>query len=165
MVGASFDCAENQLTDLEGAPESVGTYFYCSDNQLKTLKGAPEKIGGSLYCNDNQLTSLEGAPREIGGDVYCENNQLTSLEGAPVLGTNKRLYAPNNPVDPALLEQLMEDMKENGGSFSLALRDRWDEVTMEDKVLMFRPEFSWVSDDEARKLKALANYKRIEGMI
>ena len=165
VVGGSFDCSGNQLTSLKGAPEKVGGNLFCGDNQLKTLEGAPREIGQDIYCEANQLTSFEGSPEKIGGSIYCEGNQLTSLEGAPVLGKDHHLYAPNNPVDPALLEQLMKDMKTNGGNFSLALRDRWDEVTMEDKVLMFRPEFKWVSDDEARKLKALAGYKRIEGMI
>jgi hypothetical protein len=81
--GGSFNCKNNKLTSLEGAPESVGGYFYCSNNQLTSLEGAPESVGGYFDCYNNQLTSLEGAPESVGGSFDCSNNQLTSLEGAP----------------------------------------------------------------------------------
>ena len=82
-VGGSFSCSGNQLTSLKGAPREVGGNFYCSDNELTSLKGAPREVGGNFYCSDNELTSLEGSPREVGADFYCTSNQLTSLEGAP----------------------------------------------------------------------------------
>ena len=164
-VGVHFNCSDNDLKTLEGAPEKVGGVFSCSQNQLTTLKGAPREMGGDIYCENNQLTTLEGAPRKLKGNIYCENNQLTSLEGAPVLSLESRLYAPNNPVDSALLEQLMEDMKANGGNFSLALRDRWDEVSMEDKALMYRPDFKWISAEERKELETLIAYNRIKDVL
>jgi hypothetical protein len=82
-VTGYFSCSDNQLTSLEGAPQSVGNYFYCSNNKLTSLKGAPQSVGGGFYCNDNQLSSLEGAPQSVVDIFDCSHNQLTSLEGAP----------------------------------------------------------------------------------
>ena len=82
-VGGDFYCNDNQLTTLEGSPREVGRHFNCNDNQLTTLEGAPREVGGHFNCNDNQLTTLEGGPREVGGSFYCYNNQLTTLEGGP----------------------------------------------------------------------------------
>ena len=78
-----FDCANNQLTSLAGAPSSVGGIFACSNNQLTSLTGAPSSVGGNFACSNNQLTSLTGAPASVGGDFSCFNNKLTSLAGAP----------------------------------------------------------------------------------
>jgi len=92
-----FYCYNNQLTTLEGAPQSVNGAFYCSNNQLTTLEGAPQSVGGDFSCYNNQLTTLEGAPQSVGGDFYCYNNQLTTLEGAPQ-SVGGGFYCDNNPV-------------------------------------------------------------------
>jgi hypothetical protein len=87
-VTGYFDCSRNQLTSLDGAPQSVGRDFFCADNKLTSLDGAPQLVGKGFHCSDNQLTSLVGAPQSVGSDFDCSNNQLTSLKGAPqsVLG-------------------------------------------------------------------------------
>jgi len=84
-VGGAFSCSGNQLTSLEGCPQSVGGDFLCYENQLTSLEGCPQNVGGGggFYCNYNQLTSLEGCPQSVGGSFYCNNNKLTSLEGCP----------------------------------------------------------------------------------
>jgi hypothetical protein len=82
-VSKDFFCRENNLTTLDGSPESVGGDFYCYGNNLTTLDGSPETIGEDFYCYRNNLTTLEGAPGTVGGSFYCENNDLTTLEGAP----------------------------------------------------------------------------------
>ena len=82
-VGGYFDCNNNRLTTLEGAPKEVGRNFYCSDNKLTTLEGAPNKVGGIFNCSDNKLTTLEGAPNKVGGIFDCYRNELTTLKGAP----------------------------------------------------------------------------------
>ena len=80
-----FDCSNNQLTTLEGAPKEVGGDFYCFHNPgLTSLEGAPKEVCGGFSCSNNQLTTLEGAPKEVGGYFDCSNNPgLTSLKGAP----------------------------------------------------------------------------------
>jgi hypothetical protein len=80
-VSGDFNCGHNQLTSLEGAPESVGN-FYCHNNKLTSLGGAPRIVNGNFSCSGNKITSLEGAPESV-GNFYCHNNKLTSLEGAP----------------------------------------------------------------------------------
>ena len=54
---------------------NVSVYFTCSNNQLTSLEGAPNTLGGSFNCyNNNQLTSLYSAPSSVGGNCYCHNN-------------------------------------------------------------------------------------------
>ena len=80
-VSGYFQCDYNQLTTLEGAPQSVGSFF-CNDNQLISLEGAPQIVVGGFSCAGNQLTTLKGSPQSVGG-FYCAGNRLTTLEGAP----------------------------------------------------------------------------------
>jgi hypothetical protein len=82
-VGGDFFCSSNQLTTLTGAPQTVGGNFWCYNNKLTTLEGAPETVGGNFWCYDNRLTNLVGAPQTVEGDFDCEINQLSTLEGAP----------------------------------------------------------------------------------
>ena len=82
-VSGYFSCWGNDLTSIEGAPQSVGDFFYCFDNNLTSLVGAPQSVCGSFDCGSNKLTSLEGAPQGVGGGFDCSSNKLTSLVGAP----------------------------------------------------------------------------------
>ena len=82
-VTGNFSCTDNQLTNLEGSPDSVGGNFYCSNNKLTSLYGAPDSVGRNFDCEYNKLTNLEGAPDSVGRNFYCFYNQLTSLDGAP----------------------------------------------------------------------------------
>jgi hypothetical protein len=70
-VSGYFICNDDQLTSLEGTPNSVGGEFWCSNNQLTSLEGGPSNVGGKFYCYGNKLISLEGAPSNVGGDFYC----------------------------------------------------------------------------------------------
>ena len=83
VVTGDFNCHDNSLASLVGAPREVGGSFRCHDNDLTSLKGAPQKVGGNFYCGCNNLTSLKGAPQKVGEDFACSNNKLTSLVGAP----------------------------------------------------------------------------------
>jgi len=78
-----FDCSNNQLISLEGAPQEVEGDFDCQGNQLINLIGASQKVEGNFSCSNNQLTSLKGAPQEVGGDFDCSFNFLYNLKGAP----------------------------------------------------------------------------------
>jgi hypothetical protein len=82
-VSGNFECRDNKLTSLKGAPEEVGGDFYCFFNKLTSLEGAPKEVGGDFYCDENNLTSLEGAPEKVGRDFICKYNKLKTLEGAP----------------------------------------------------------------------------------
>ncbi|UCH95577.1 MAG: hypothetical protein JSV88_01685 [Candidatus Aminicenantes bacterium] len=82
-VSGDFNCSNNNLDSLEGAPQSVGVSFFCHKNHLTSLSGAPQYVGKAFICSDNMLTSLEGAPQSINGSFDCSNNKLISLTGAP----------------------------------------------------------------------------------
>ena len=56
-----FDCFDNELVGAESYWEGD---FDCSDNLLTSLEGAPKEVGVKFYCSDNQLASLEGANNE-----------------------------------------------------------------------------------------------------
>ena len=97
VVNGEFDCDNNKLTTLKGAPREVGGFFDCDNNKLTTLKGAPKEVKRSFYCNKNQLISLEGSPSIVGGAFYCFDNQLISLEGSPsIVGWG--FYCYDNPL-------------------------------------------------------------------
>ena len=111
IVQGNFSCRANQLTSLQGAPQSVGGKFDCRENQLTSLQGVPQSVGGNFYCSFNQLTSLQGAPQSVGGDFDCRENQLTSLQGAPQSVDGKFDCSHN------YLSDLMGGPQYVGGSF------------------------------------------------
>jgi hypothetical protein len=164
-VGRNFRCGNNQLTSLEGAPKEVGGGFSCYDNQLTSLEGSPKKVGGGGFnCDGNQLTSLEGAPKKVGGGGFsCTNNQITSLEGAPqeVIG---EFFCYHNPVANNILKKIFSNMK-SGKSYMKTMESLWKRIPLEDQILLYRPEFEWVSPEEKRKLEALKAYQGFKGMI
>ena len=82
-VSGNFWCGENELTTLEGSPQSVGGGFYCHNNQLTTLEFSPKSVVGDFWCIENDLTTLEGSPKSLNSDFYCSNNNLTTLMGGP----------------------------------------------------------------------------------
>ena len=78
-VDGSFDCYNNQLTSLAGAPQSVDGGFYCSSNKLTSLAGAPRYVGKSFHCMYNPLTSLAGAPQYVGEVFYLTYGKNLAL--------------------------------------------------------------------------------------
>ena len=97
-VSGYFSCSNNQLTSLEGCPETVGGGFYCNGNQLTSLEGCPKTVGGHFSCSNNQLTSLEYCPETVGGDFSCHSNNLTNFDGLPEF-FEQSIYLSRNPVD------------------------------------------------------------------
>jgi hypothetical protein len=73
-VSGWFNCSNNKLTSLLGAPNMVSISFKCGMNHLTSLVGAPNTVGGYFDCYGNKLTSLEGAPSSVGGYFSCFNN-------------------------------------------------------------------------------------------
>lgn len=96
-VSGDFNCSNNNLTSLEGSPQSVGEDFDCSQNILLSLKGGPESVKGDYLCGVNSLSSLEGSPKIIGCAFWCHHNYLKSFKGAPeVIGREFQCF--ENPV-------------------------------------------------------------------
>jgi hypothetical protein len=96
-VSGYFFVNNNQLTSLDGSPQTVGEHFDVSYNQLTSLKGASQKVGGFFDASYNQLTSLEGAPQNVGWSFNVSDNQLTSLKGASQT-VGEGFYCANNPI-------------------------------------------------------------------
>ena len=72
-IGGSFDCYNNKLTSLVGAPTSVGKSFLCSFNKLTSLVGAPVSVGGSFNCSNNVVKFTEEQVRavcDVKGTIY-----------------------------------------------------------------------------------------------
>ena len=83
-VDGDFKCSSQGLKELKGVKfGKVSGGFNCYENQLTTLEGAPQTVSGNFYCKRNQLTTLVGAPKTVGWDFNCCNNPLKSLVGAP----------------------------------------------------------------------------------
>ena len=83
-VEGYFECSQNNLESLQGAPKIVQGSFACNDNKLKTLQGAPQIVQGNFNCGHNlYLKSLEHCPRVIEGFFNCFNCDLVSFEGSP----------------------------------------------------------------------------------
>ena len=161
-VRGSFYCNHNELTTLEGAPQTVKGYFRCDWNQLTTLEGAPQTVGVHLICSNNQITTLEGAPQTVGGDFHCYDNELTTLEGAPqTVGGNFICY--NNPVSGTTLKAIFALMKKGKG-YEQALEEHWPKMGDVDRVLMYK-EMPNLSPEETRKYKALATYANIKDYL
>jgi hypothetical protein len=108
-VDGDFGCSDNKLTSLVGAPSSVDGDFYCYNNHLTSLVGAPSSVGGYFSFYNNKLTSLEGAPSSVGGDFYCSFNKLTSLKGIEKIlkKMNGIFNAYNNPLESHVIGLLL----------------------------------------------------------
>jgi hypothetical protein len=120
-VSGKFDCENNQLTSLEGAPQSVGSGFYCDKNQLTSLVGAPRSVGGYFDCRFNQLTSLEGAPQSVGRDFYCSWSPTLPLLRT-VVAKGVVIFKDNNYFQE-ISDILNSSIKDNPGSYRKAALD------------------------------------------
>lgn len=80
-VNGDFDCYENELESLEGAPRYVSGYFNCGGNELTSLEYSPKYVGKEFFCHLNELTSLEHSPDFVGGGFSCEDNDIKTLIG------------------------------------------------------------------------------------
>ena len=163
-VKGNFDCSMQDLSDLKGVRFGTVTgYFNADNNNFTNLDGFPREIWSHLYLSNNLLTSLEGGPREVGGHLSLHNNQLTSLEGFPrKLGA--KLWVTENPVMGYVLKKIGGLMK-SGWTYREAVERLWSAISLNDQVLLYRPEFGWIGAEERRKLEALITYNRIKSMI
>ena len=162
-VDGNFDCSSQGLKDFKGvAFGHVKGYFNCANNQLTSLDGAPKTVNGDFYCYLNQLTSLKGAPKTVGWSFYCDSNQLTSLEGAPQT-VDRGFFCGRNPVSKEALESIFKIMKK-GKSYQQALEEFWPEMDNDDRLLMYKDHNS-LTPEEIRKYQALATVNRIKNYL
>ena len=140
-VKGNFNCTNNQLTSLDGAPESIGKSFSCAENQLTRLEGAPQTVGVVFYCNNNQLTSLDGAPETVGGSFYCGSN----------------------PISEETLASIF-NLMQKGKSYQQALEEFWPEMDNDDRLLMYK-DHSSLTPEEIRRYDALTTVNRIKNYL
>lgn len=98
-VSGQFNCSNNKLTTLKGAPNFIGRSFDCSNNNLCSLKYVPKKVGGDFLCFENSLKSLNGIQKIIYAGLFCFDNKLKTLEGGPVEVYNDFNVEYNNLVN------------------------------------------------------------------
>ncbi len=102
-TGGYFECAWNNLTDLQGIPSlSIGEYFSCSSNEISQLI-VPKYLDNNLYCGFNGIISL-GKLDRIYGYFNCGRNNLKSTKDVPRV--DNRLYLINNPLPQQLLKYI-----------------------------------------------------------
>jgi len=70
----------------------------------------------------------------------------------------------DNPVSKETLGSIFSLMKK-GESYLQAVESLWSDIPLEDRVLLYRPEFEWVSPEERRKLEAIQAYAGFKGML
>ncbi len=81
-VFGTFDCSDNNLTTLTGAPRECHGRFICSNNRLRSLRGSPVHVHSSVICNNNDLLTLRGL-HYVSGVVQCQGNpNLYDVRGA-----------------------------------------------------------------------------------
>lgn len=103
----SFNCSHNRLTTLQYSPKSVGISFDCGFNDLKTLEGMPRVIYGNVRATNNKLKNLSGSPEIIEGDLILLDNEITSLKGN-LKQLDGDLMAHNNLIEQLKIEEMPE---------------------------------------------------------
>jgi hypothetical protein len=161
-VSEDFDCEDNRLTSLDGAPQEVKGSFNCNSNQLTSLEGAPQAVNGRFSCRDNELTTLVGAPQKVDGAFSCVGNQLTSLVGAPQT-VGGIFYCGGNPVSESTLKVIFALIRK-GIAYQQALEQYWPKMKDEDRALMYK-QMPNLPPEETRTYKALATYANIKDYL
>jgi hypothetical protein len=99
-VTTYFRCYQNKLTDLMGGP-IWALHYNCMENELISLKGAPEEIGGNFVASETPIKSLDGFPQIINGDCYfryLKGTFFTRKEIEAVSTIKGRLYLSDKRI-------------------------------------------------------------------
>ena len=78
-IRGGFNCSNNELKTLKGAPNEITLFFNCTGNNLTTLIDGPKKVGGAYYCSDNLLNDVYGFPEHFNGSYYMGNNPVEEI--------------------------------------------------------------------------------------
>ena len=82
-VTGNFDCSNQGLRVLYGAPRQVGGTFSCSNNSLSSLMGGPIEVAGSYEVNRCRLSSMNGIAQKIGRSLICVGNHFADYSELP----------------------------------------------------------------------------------
>jgi len=69
-----------KLTEFPFQFNIVHGFFECSDNKLESLQGAPRVVHGSFYCDNNKIKSLQFCPKFVEGNLDCNSNPIEPWE-------------------------------------------------------------------------------------
>lgn len=81
-IEGDFNISYNQLTSLQGAPQTVMLGFNCSFNALTNLVGGPSVVKKDYICSYNKLISLEGVASNM-NRLDASYNHIVSLGHMP----------------------------------------------------------------------------------
>ena len=117
----SFNCSNNKLTSLKGAPIYVDSYFDCSNNNLSNLEGFP--LGDYLHfdCSTNKIVSLEG----------CDEDRCKRVS---------KMKLNDNPVSENTLTSIFKRMKKEKENYKEVVEYLWNEIPLIDQNKLDRPE-------------------------
>jgi hypothetical protein len=90
-VDGYFNCSGQDLVDFKGVGfRVIKGSFNCENNKLTSLEGAPQVVEVNFYCNNNLLTSLEGAPQVVGKDFFCHHNPVSNKTLSSIFSLMKK---------------------------------------------------------------------------
>ena len=90
VTQCNIDLCDMGLDKLPDMSTVTVVYGYnCANNNIKDLIGAPNSVYGDVKFTKNPLTSLRGMPRNIGGKIYLSDTQLTPKSFVPLYMENK----------------------------------------------------------------------------
>lgn len=98
IVTGNFNCSENKLEKLDGAPKWVGGYFDCAYNDLISLDYVPQYIGDWFDCTMNSDLDLDRELEKLGHVGTKINSDLDrGLEGEMDESVKaKDIFVPRN---------------------------------------------------------------------
>lgn len=99
-VTGSFEITSSAIHSLQGCPRVVLGTFSCDGcNNLTSLEGGPQTVHGYYDCQFSSLTSLKGCATRVDRMLDVRHNPLTSLEGLTPGVTQIRLnWDPQLPL-------------------------------------------------------------------
>ena len=114
-VKGSVNLSYKNLKELPVQFGKVGRSFDCYNNQLKSLKGAPQKVGRDFLCHNNQLKSVPKWIENIENVYVFENLNWNNVEWInKILGdklTAEEVFAIDNIEHRRVAYQYMDKVK------------------------------------------------------
>lgn len=83
VISGTFDCSNNKIKNLSGAPNTVGKSFFCSHNEIISLSLGPKLVGVAYDCGCNNLLNLVGLPQKLEA-LSVRDNPLKTFEGIEI---------------------------------------------------------------------------------
>ncbi len=75
-INGNFDCNDNNLTTLKGAPDIVLGRFSVFYNHIESLEYFPKRVTGVISITHNKISSFKGLPKFISEDHISNADRL-----------------------------------------------------------------------------------------